>query len=350
MDLINQKVVQTNVPVVQKVSWLDKWINWIDRLPMPAWLFYIALAIVIQLLFNITFWIDGSVPLWKNVTIPSVSPPLIILGFAFYHYLSKAASKALQNFRPLLEADDDEISRIDRALSQLPPWVNWVVLIWGIVGSIQYVFSGSNTFGDIVPQSILPISIIYIMSVFTVIPWFNQFFRIVRQVQTLQDLHQRATNINLLHLEPAHAFARLTASTGGGIILLMGLGILYNPEMGAGVNLVGAMISVFFGVLIFIAPLIGMRHRLLQEKLLRLKEISELLQVTTEQIHEKVKNQTDTDISEAKSTMSALIEERALIEKVSTWPWDTGTIRGFTSTLLLPIVLWFITRLLERYL
>jgi len=349
MDTINQKVIVTTVPVVKKVSWLDRLIIWIDQLPLPAWLIYILVTIVIQILFNITFWIDGSVPLWENVTIPSVSFPLIVLGLAFYHYLTKAGSKALQDFRPLLEADDDEIKKIDTSLNYLPPWANWVVLIWGIVGSIPYVFGGSNTFGDIVPKSILPISMVYIMSVLTVFPWLNQFIRIIRQVRILQDLHQQASNINLLHLEPAHAFARLTASAGGGMILLMGLGMLYNPEMGTGVNLVGALISVFLGVLIFVAPLIGMRNRLIQEKVQRLKEISELLQLTTEQIHDKVKNQTDTDISEARSTMSALIEERALFEKVSTWPWNTGTIRGFTSTLLLPIVLWFITRLLERY-
>ena len=162
----------------------------------------------------------------------------------------------------------------------------------------------------------------------------------------MQDLHRRASNINLLHLEPAHAFARLTAGAGGGLILLMVMGNLYNPELSTGVNLIGTLLMVLFGIIIFVAPLIGMRSRLVQEKVQRLKEISELLEWTIGQIHDKVRNK-DLDISEARSTMGTLIEEKVLIEKVSTWPWNPGTIRGFASTLILPILMWFVNRFLE---
>ena len=349
MDHIIQEVVKTNVPVEPKVSWVDRLTLWIDGRPWPVWLFYIALGIVAQVLFNVIFWIDGSVPLWKNVIIPSMFFPLAVLGLAFYHYLSKAGSKALRNYRPLIEADEDEIKKIDRALNYLPSRANWIVLFWAMAGSILYVFFGSNTFGELVPHTILPISVVYILSVLTVMPTFSLFFRIIRQVRILQDLHKRATNINLLYLEPAHAFARLTAGAGGGLILLLVLSNLYNPELSSGANLPGMVLGVLFGVLIFVVPLIGMRNRLIKEKSQRLKEISELLQLTLERIHGKVQNQTSTDIAEAQATMRTLIEERDLIAKVSTWPWDPGTIKGFTSTLVLPIALWFITHFLGKY-
>lgn len=346
MEKISPKAVWTNVSASDRVSWVDRLVLWIDRLPMPAWLFYIALTIGGQILFNLAFWIDGSVPLWENVILPSVSFPLVILGLAFYHYLTKAGSKALQNFRPLLEADEDEIAKIDQALNYLPAWMNWIILIWAVLGSIPYVFYGSNTFGEIVPLTNLPLISIYFISALTVLPFLNQIIRIIRQVRIMQDLHRRASNINLLHLEPAHAFARLTAGAGGGLILLMVVGNLYNPELSTGVNLYGLLFMVFMGVVIFIAPLIGMRNRLVQEKVQRLKEISELLEWTITQIHDKVSNK-DLEISEARSTMGALIEEKALIEKVSTWPWNPGTIRGFASTLILPILMWFVNRFLE---
>ncbi len=346
MQKIIQKTVWTNVSVDDRVSWVDRLILWIDRLPFPAWLFYIALTIGGQILFNLVFWIDGSVPFWENVILPSVSFPLVILGLAFYHYLTKAGSKALQNFRPLLEADEDEIAKIDQALNYLPAWMNWVVLIWAILGTVPYVFSASNTFGDIVPYTNLPIIIIYFISVLTVLPFLNQIIRIVRQVRIMQELHRRASNINLLHLEPAHAFARLTAGAGGGLIVLMVLGTIYNPELSTGVNMYGFLLMVLMGIVIFVAPLVGMRNRLVQEKVQRLQEISELLEWTLGQIHDKVRNN-NLDISEARSTMGALMEERTLIEKVSTWPWNPGTIRGFASTLILPILMWFVNRFLE---
>jgi hypothetical protein len=35
---------------------------------------------------------------------------------------------------------------------------------------------------------------------------------------------------------------------------------------------------------------------------------------------------------------------------LSPWPWSAGTIRGLASALAVPIVVWAITRVLERYL
>jgi hypothetical protein len=346
----NLQAVNLSLPVEPKISWLDRFSLWIDQRPWPAWLFYAALMVVIEILLNVTFWMDGSVPLWEHVTLPSFSPPLIALGFAFYHYLTKAGSKALQDFSPYLVVDDGELATIDKDLNYLPAWMGWLVIGLGILGSISYVFGSPNTYGTIVPQSALPPIILYILSVATVVPFFSLILRIIRQVRILQDLYKQATNINLLHLDPAHAFARLTAKIGGGLIILLLLGVIYNPEMITGVNLWGYVVGVGSAVLIFILPLSGLRSRLIQEKVQRLKDISVLLQSTIEHIHAQAKNQNYTDVSQAKTTLNALMDERALIEKVSTWPWDTGTLRGFASTLILPIVLWLITRLLERYL
>jgi hypothetical protein len=349
MNAETQKIVATSVKVGQKFSWIDRLTIWIDHLPLPAWLFYLVLMVVGEFLFNLIFWIDGSVPFWQRVSLQSASPSLVILSVALYHYLTRVGSQSLQDFRPLLEVDEAEIAQIDFSLNYLPSWMNWILLILTVPGSVWYVFSSPNTFGEIVPQTILPACVVLVLSVIVVMAVYSQFFRIIRQVRILQDLYQRASNINLLYLEPAHAFARLTASTGGGLILLMVVGILYNPELATGVTLAGVILAVFFSILIFIVPLMGMRRRLISEKNQYLKKIGDLLQVTTDKIHSMVGNQNESDISAAKSTMSALIEERALIEKVSTWPWNPGTIRGFASTLLLPIVLWLITRLLERY-
>lgn len=48
------------------------------------------------------------------------------------------------------------------------------------------------------------------------------------------------------------------------------------------------------------------------------------------------------------TAQTALISQRDLIGRLSTWPWSTGTIRGFATTLLIPVAIWLITRLLDR--
>ncbi len=45
-------------------------------------------------------------------------------------------------------------------------------------------------------------------------------------------------------------------------------------------------------------------------------------------------------------SIAALWRERDIIAKLPTWPWSTGTLRGFVSALLLPITLFLIQRLL----
>lgn len=46
--------------------------------------------------------------------------------------------------------------------------------------------------------------------------------------------------------------------------------------------------------------------------------------------------------------LANLVIERDTLEKISTWPWGRGTLTGFLTALILPILLWIITRILER--
>jgi hypothetical protein len=46
--------------------------------------------------------------------------------------------------------------------------------------------------------------------------------------------------------------------------------------------------------------------------------------------------------------MASLLSEREVVAKLSTWPWSSGTFRGIASAVALPILLWFVIRVLER--
>src|SRR3990170_5790218 len=41
-------------------SWIDRLIQRISRIPVPSWLFYVAVISAIALLNNAVFWVDGS--------------------------------------------------------------------------------------------------------------------------------------------------------------------------------------------------------------------------------------------------------------------------------------------------
>ena len=48
-------------------------------------------------------------------------------------------------------------------------------------------------------------------------------------------------------------------------------------------------------------------------------------------------------------TITGLSTQRDILNKIPTWPWRAGTFRGMATTLLLPIIIWLITRLLTRF-
>jgi hypothetical protein len=331
------------------LSWIDRLIHWIDRLPGPAWLFYVLGVLATALLINAILWIDGSVPLGSVGSIPGIFPPFVFYFLALYHYLTRMGSRSLQAYRPLLEMGEAGIARVDHELAVLPRRLGLLAIPVGLASTIPYV-QDPATFGALIPQSALPYVAAIAITGFFAAAFFCLFIRSIRQLRMVRRLHVQATNINLLKLEPTHAFSALTARTGIGLILVLILGYIYNPStFGSNLNLVQYGGLALLAVIVFVVPIIGMRDLLEQEKERALNETSDLLQSASDDLHNKASRRAYDDFGGIESTISALIRERELLGGISTWPWDPRTIRSFASTLLLPIFLWLVTQLLGRF-
>jgi hypothetical protein len=101
---------------------------------------------------------------------------------------------------------------------------------------------------------------------------------------------------------------------------------------------------------VFVLPIVGIQDHLEHEKNRVLGEINELLAMAVGRLHVRVRGAEYSGMQQAEAAIAALIRERDLVSKVSTWPWDPRTVRGFASAMLLPLFLWVVTRLLERLL
>lgn len=330
-------------------SWIDRLIQGIDRLPGPAWLFYVIGILALALLISVVLWIDRSVPFGSYGSFQGIFPPFVFYFLALYHYLTRVGSRSLQQFRPLLEADEAEFARIEFELSALPRGLGWLAIIIALV-TLPSFFLNKQAFGDRAPNTALPYLVAAVSAVFFGATMLCLIFRSLRQLRMVHSLHSRATNINLLNLEPAHAFSGLTARTGIGISLLIILGYARAPSALTGSFVVGgyAMMAVP-AILVFLVPVMGMRDRLSEEKKRVLRETSDLLQVSSDKLDEKIGAGDYSDLQGMETAIRALIRKREMLEKIPTWPWDPGTVRGFASTLILPIILWLITRLLGRF-
>ena len=332
-------------------SWIDLAIARIDRLPGEYSLFYLLSLLATVLLFHIVFWVDGSVPLGSFSYVVAANAFFLIYWFALYHYLTKIGSRSLLVFRPLLPVSDSEIDRIDYRLSTLPRTLGWLILPFGFLFGLMELSPDAEPFGSLVPATSFPLVLDVLGVVFLSSTFLCLMLRSIRQLRMVRALHHQAAGINLLKLEPAHAFSLLTSRTGIGIVFVFIFGYILQPSaFETTFSIVAAVSFALIAVAIFTLPIIGIRVQLEDEKQRSLDMVSDLLQSARDDLHSKVGRRAYEEYKGIESTIAALIHERELLERVPTWPWNTQTIRGFASTLLLPVVLWLITRLLERIL
>ena len=116
-------VQSSEIPYIP--SWIDRLIHWIDRLPIPAWLFYLLGMLLQIFIVSLALWIDGSVPIGKVGIIPGIFPPSVFAFLALYHYLTRIGSRSLLAFRPLLNVSETEFTRINYEFATIHRKMDW---------------------------------------------------------------------------------------------------------------------------------------------------------------------------------------------------------------------------------
>jgi hypothetical protein len=340
-----------NEPVPFTPSWIDRLILWIDHRPIPSWLFYVLSSLGLILFLHAIFWIDGAIPVGSMDYFVTANAFFVVYWLVLYHYLTRVGSRSLAMFRPLLPAADSDIPSIDYRLSTLPQRLGWASVLLGILFSLREILPAAEPFGDLVPHTPLPILFDVLATMFIATTFFCLIFRSVRQLAMVRRLHAQARNINLLKLQPAHAFSLLTSRTGMGVILIFVFSYLLQPSaFSTSFDIIAAALFSAVAVAIFVLPIIGIRDQIERVKEETLDKVSDLLQQARDDLHARVIRRAYDDYKGIEDTVEALVHEREFLEAVPTWPWNPRTIRGFASTLLLPILLWLATRLLERLL
>ncbi|HYM84005.1 MAG TPA: hypothetical protein VEY67_07635, partial [Candidatus Dormibacteraeota bacterium] len=101
-----------------------------------------------------------------------------------------------------------------------------------------------------------------------------------------------------------------------------------------------------FGLACFVLPLWGIHERLGHEKELLLREVEGRLSRLGTEMYRRV-DAGDFDstkvVSEALAGVTGLRER---IVRLPTWPWPPQLLRGFLTTLLLPVVVYLLSRVI----
>jgi hypothetical protein len=331
-------------------GWADRLVAWINALPIPVWLFYLLVIVILGLVNSLSAWSIGTRP-WGVFEFESATDgiwPTFFIGYMVM--LVNRGKAAFNKYRPLLPNADERDSAVEQRFTMISRRTGRIALLLSAIAVaatiIAFLTSGDPlSVPDMIYQLYIMSFVVLVNSVF-----FAMLLFLLRQIRIIQRLHKEAEGVDLFDLGPAHAFSELTAGTGIGLMLIATFGVFQvwnNPANTFYFVLDGVMMVC--GVLVFFVPLRGMRQKLREVKAEELRNANQRLKSVYERLNQGVASENYTDVSALNTAISALTQERNEIARISTLPWDTATFRGFASSILLPVTLFIITQLLGRF-
>ena len=325
-------------------SWIDRFTDWVDRLPVPGWAFYAGLGlglILIQLLF---LWLDGG------QAAAEVLLPLIIFNALFpyllglMHLLDRQAVTALNSMRPTLEMTEEEFDRFQYALSNMP---SRPALIAGLVLLVSYLFMerlGTAPVRFAALERLPTFAIVFqIVDKAPAFVFGGFFYHTVRQLRLVDSINSNYTCISLLNLGPLRAFSKLTASTVVGLVVGFLGWMIINPDLLADpVTLGFAGLFTILAISIFVWPQWGV-HRLMQmEKERALHEVDLRFEAVLARFNQLIDDGDYAAAETLNGTIASLQIQYSRISAIPTWPWRPEVARIALTAIALPLVLMII--------
>jgi hypothetical protein len=332
-------------------SWVDILIAWIERLPGPAWVFYLAVSAFFAAGDVGLRWLDGSQKVGTIDPVVFVFAVLSIYGLAAVHFLTGAARRSLAAFRPALGALDSEYDALERRLTTMSPLSAIIAVVIAIV--IQAVGASTSATGWGITAKTSFATNIFTVFQEVVFGTFIVVFLVrgIRQLRLIVWLHREATKINLYDVEPHIAFSRFTFPASVSVTVPYALAEVL-AGFAAGISpfeivLLVSTIAISFAI--FILPLNGMHRRLVLEKRHAIRDSDRRFELAATKLHEQLDVDALDQMDALNKALSSLVIESERLKRISTWPWRADTLRGFLTSIALPIVLWLITTLLGRF-
>ena len=352
-EIATARTTQSRPPhVPYPPGWMDRLTGWVDRLALPSWVVYLIPAVALFALITAIKWWDGTNPV--GVFIPAFALPGVVTayGLALVHYLDRAAGGALDVALPVLNVDDEGYRRLRYELSTMPVRSTLAASALGVLLAVAVLFVLPTSFKEETQTFTSGASTAVEVTVFLLLwaVWGPLTYHTVRQLRQVNHIYTERTRIDVFNLDPLYSFSWLTARTALGWVVVPYLFVLLVPSIMANVVSFGLFISnVLLGVVAFIWPLVGVHQLIEGAKKVRQREADLRFDALATELHRRADQGEFDGMDGLNEAMEAMQRERDVLEKIPTWPWRGETINILTTALLLPVVLWFITRVLERF-
>jgi hypothetical protein len=332
-------------------SWFDRLSTWVDILPIPYWLVYVLMSLILATVGLATLWLAGLEPFgaWDpvyTVVIIQISYVMIVI-----HFLDKQALLVIDEFQPALKsAEQVRVPELKRLLSTLPArktlLVCFLFLLFGLGLVLSAVFA-TDEFGSTVTVSYNQFGAFTVLVMLLL--WWNNgliFYHTYHQLRVVNYIYTRLTIVHPFHQRELFAFSGFSARTGILFIAMTVPWVIFDPGP---VSLVICIVFSIFGLIAFISPLVGVHNILVREKDRLLDENGRQVEKAISKMMAELENKGEADLSKTNQTLSSLEQARGQIEGISTWPWKGETLRQLITAIILPLLIWLIQFLMAKY-
>jgi hypothetical protein len=331
-----------------RVGALSRLYAWSARLPGHGWYLVPASALGLLLWSDGLLWATGRLAVGSfdpTLTVSVVYAPYVLGVLA---YLNHAAARALDAFWPATGWSDRDRASWVRAFTTVEAGIGLPCLILGIALAIgAFLSAPAAVVGtDIASRSIYaaayaPSAILgYAMALIAIVHTW-------RQLRLVARIHQDARAIDPFDRRPVYAFSRFTAQIGLAFLVSGYYTLSVNASFQSG-NLVGLVVLaaiIGLGAAAFVLPLWGIHGRLVREKEALFVGVDGRSRKLVEELYRRIDAGEFDGTKVVNEAIAAAGAVRERIGGLPTWPWPPQVLRGFVTALLLPIVVYLLTRL-----
>jgi len=335
-------------------SWMDRYFDWVEKLPIPPLAFYFVLYLFVVGLHHVLLWSAGALP-WGEFSQGILFTVYMwaFLQMAAFHYFRDLADQAILRFKPALKVNLKEFEDIRFSFVHLDARKTLFATVFVSLFTVLsvYVFPTILTplFFATLAARLLAWVVLFFGSPFA----FAFFYFVFRSLVWVNRIFDKVKHINLFNLGPLYFLSQFTSRVGMLFLLYLVLNFLTtnawgSEQSGEAITLFYLVANTLIALLAFLVPLWEIHLRLGAEKERVSEENNQRLDAAFWQLQRRMDKGKLDDIAQFRNGISALMDFRTEIRKISTWPWDTGTLRTFLTALLVPMTVWIVQQVLLR--
>lgn len=344
------------IETTRKLSWFGKFQRNVNRLKGPSWVWY---ALIAAGSLGIGVLILGISEGFSAITLePIIFLALFQIGYvlSLMDLLDKQALVALENFQQMLLSPEEHKPILESKLTFMEPKaINRITLLVSLffLGLSFFIFpDGNSSKADLslaynsftrTPFGYYSYLNFYILWLINII----FIYHTIKQIKAIKFAFSQCTAANIFNQNGLHSFTKIGASTGIGLVLSSPIWLLLDPGIiSLGINVAFSIAAIA----IFVLPLQGIHNLLMRQKLELLTECQHQKEEIIRELFSTVESKEFNKTKDLESALSAIISSQKEIQRTSTWPWDTETIRRLAGAILFPISIWLIQYFLSQLL